>query len=142
MANDAVRGAVVIGVDPGHHVGLAWVDAHGTLLRGEVVEEAELTGLAVGEGVAVALGSGTGSRSARLRLEAAGNVVTLVDERATTEEGRRLYWRAHPPTGWRRWVPVGFRPPPAAIDAYAAYVIALRWLAATAAPPASLRPQG
>lgn len=135
-AADAIRTAVVVGVDPGRHVGLAWVDAHGALLRGEVVAEADLTRLEVGEGVAIALGSGTGSRAARSRLEAAGRIVTLVDERATTEEGRRLYWRDHPPRGWRRCIPVGLRPPPAAVDAYAAYSIALRWLAITGDPPA------
>jgi len=137
----AILGAVVLGVDPGRHVGLAWVDAHGALLHGEVVEEADLTLLEVGEGVAIALGSGTGSKAARSRLEAAGRIVTLVDERATTEEGRRLYWRDHPPRGWRRCIPVGFRPPPLAVDAYAAYAIALRWLAATVPPPAAPRPQ-
>ena len=134
-AADAILGAVVIGIDPGRHVGLAWVDAHGALLRGEVVEEADLARLEVAEGVAIALGSGTGSRGARSLLEAAGRIVTLVDERATTEEGRRLYWRDHPPRGWRRCIPVGFRPPPAGVDAYAAYAIALRWLAFTRGPP-------
>ena len=137
-----VAAAVVIGVDPGRHVGLAWVDTCGALLRAEVVEEGDLARLEVADGVALALGSGTGSRAARVRLEAAGHVVAIVDERATTEEGRRLYWRCHPARGWRRWVPVGLRPPPAAIDAYAAYAIALRWLAATADPPTAPRAQG
>ncbi len=126
----ATSGAVVIGVDPGRNVGLAWVDAHGALLRAEVVTEADLERLDVPAGVAVALGSGTGSRTARARLEAAGRVVTLVDEQATSEEGRRLYWRCQPARGWLRWLPLGLRPPPPAIDAYAAYAIALRWLAA------------
>ncbi|MBW6455398.1 MAG: hypothetical protein K0A98_05885 [Trueperaceae bacterium] len=133
-AGAASGAAVVIGVDPGRNVGLAWVDAHGALLRAEVVDEVELGALEVPEGVAVALGSGTGSRAARTRLEASGLVVSLVDERATSEEGRRLYWRCHPARGWWRWVPLGLRPPPASIDAYAAYAIALRWLASARAP--------
>jgi len=135
VAGAATHDAVVIGVDPGRNVGLAWVDAHGALLRAEVVEVADLARLAVPAGVAVALGSGTGSRTARASLEAAGLIVTLVDERATTEEGRRLYWQCHPARGWRRWLPLGLRPPPAEIDAYAAYAIALRWLALTGGPP-------
>ena len=136
--------AVVVGVDPGRNVGLAWVAADGALLRAEVVDEAALARLAVADGVAVALGSGTGSRAARARLETAGLTVALVDEHATTEEGRRLYWRCHPARGWHRWLPVGLRPPPAAIDAYAAYAIALRWLAATEKPrtPGGVRDQG
>ncbi|MDF1521940.1 MAG: hypothetical protein P1P87_03865, partial [Trueperaceae bacterium] len=79
--------------------------------------------------LAVALGDGTGSREARARLESGGRRVHLVDERATSERGRRLYWRLHPPRGWRRLVPEGMRPPPAGLDAYAAYAIALRFLA-------------
>ena len=141
-AGFAPADAVVIGIDPGRNVGLAWVDAGGTLLRAEVVEEGDLARLEVAAGVAVALGSGTGSRAARVRLEAAGIVAAIVDERATTEEGRRLYWRCHPARGWQRWVPAGLRPPPAAIDAYAAYAIALRWLAATADPATAPRAQG
>lgn len=121
-------GAAVVGIDPGRHVGIAWVTADGRLLRAEVVDLAGLERLAVAPGVAVALGDGTGSRAARTVLERSGAAVTLVDEHATSEEGRRLYWRAHPARGWGRLLPVGLRTPPATLDAYAAYAIALRWL--------------
>lgn len=127
--------AVVVGVDPGRRVGLAWVDAAGRLLRGAVVDRAALARLVPIAGTVVALGDGTGAGDAEAALAAWGASVVRVDERGSSEEGRALYWRVRPPRGWRRWVPPGMRPPPDDLDAYAAYAIALRWLAARDTPP-------
>lgn len=124
--------AVVLGVDPGRRVGLAWVDAAGRLLRSEVVDEAALRDLVACPDLVVAVGDGTGSRAVRAALTEAGARVVTVDERASSEEGRELYWRDHPPRGWQRLLPAGMRTPPRPIDDYAAYAIALRWLAANA----------
>jgi hypothetical protein len=121
--------AIVVGVDPGHRVGLAWVDADGRLVRSSVTDLAALARLEVADGVVVALGDGTGARAARAALERPGRTVVVVDEFATSEEGRRLYWRDHPARGWRRWLPAGMRVAPRPLDDYAAYAIALRWLA-------------
>lgn len=134
--DEATSRAAVVGVDPGRHVGLAWVDHDGGLLRAEVVDAADLAALRVPADVVIALGDGTGSREARAQLEAGGRHVHLVDERATSERGRRLYWRRHPARGWRRLVPEGMRPPPPTLDAFAAYAIALRYLAAPHPDPA------
>lgn len=119
----------MLGVDPGRRVGLAWVASDGRLLRVAVVDASELERLEVPAGAAIALGDGTGSSRVRERLAASGRTVALIDERATSEEGRLLYWRDRPAHGWRRLIPVGFRPPPELLDGYAAYAIALRWLA-------------
>ena len=119
----------VLGVDPGRRIGLAWVASDGRLLRVEVVDAAALAHLEAPEGAAIALGDGTGSHAVRALLEGSGRAVELVDERATSEQGRLLYWRDRPARGWRRWIPVGLRPPPDLLDGYAAYAIALRWLA-------------
>lgn len=125
--------ATVIGVDPGRNVGLAWVDATGRLLRTAVVDVDALDALEVPPGVAVALGDGTGAGAVRARLRAIGVDADLVDERGSSEEGRALHGRERPPRGWRRWVPAGMRGAPADLDAYAAFAIARRWLAARAA---------
>ena len=126
----------VVGVDPGRNVGLAWVDAEGRMLRAEVADLAALARLEVDPDAVVALGDGTGSGEARAALARAGHTVAMVDEFATSEEGRRLYWRDHPVRGWRRWPPAGLRVPPRPLDDYAAYAIALRWLGRTSAAPA------
>lgn len=123
----------VLGVDPGRRVGLAWVASDGRLLHVAVVEASELDRLVGPAGMAIALGDGTGSASVRARLAASGRDVHVVDERATSEAGRVLYWRDRPARGWLRLVPIGFRPPPELLDGYAAYAIALRWLVRRAA---------
>lgn len=123
----------VLGVDPGRRIGLAWVAGDGRLLRVAIVADSDLERLEVPAGATIALGDGTGSPAVRARLAASGLAVELVDERASSEEGRLLYWQDRPAHGWRRLVPVGFRPPPELLDGYAAYAIALRWLART--PP-------
>lgn len=129
-------GAFVVGVDPGRRVGVAWVSSSGELLQAAVVDRETLTRLAPPPGTVVAVGDGTGSSDAVAALGACGVPVVRVDERGSSEEGRRWYWRLRPARGWRRWVPTGMRPPPAELDAFAAYAIALRWLAArdTSAP--------
>jgi hypothetical protein len=126
---DPSVGAAVLGVDPGRNVGLAWVDAQGRLLRAAVTDLGGLAHLEVPLGVVVAVGDGTGTREARAALARPGRSVVVVDEFATSEEGRRLYWRDHPARGWRRWLPAGMRVAPRSLDDYAAYAIALRWLA-------------
>ncbi|MFN2323500.1 MAG: pre-16S rRNA-processing nuclease YqgF [Trueperaceae bacterium] len=133
MQERTTSDTAVLGVDPGRRIGLAWVAADGRLLRVAVVEALELERLEVPAGSAIALGDGTGSSAVRERLAASGHPVDLVDERATSEEGRLLYWRDRPARGWRRLIPVGFRSPPELLDGYAAYAIALRWLASAAA---------
>jgi hypothetical protein len=120
--------ARVLAVDPGLRVGLAWVDGAGGLLRAEVTDLEGLARLEVPAGVVVVVGDGTGMRAARAALTRPGRDVVVVDEHATSEEGRRLYWRDHPPRGWRRWLPAGLRVAPRPVDDYAAYAIALRWL--------------
>ena len=76
---------------------------------------------------AVVLGNGTGSRHWQRQLEGLVPVV-LVDERATTLEGRRRYWELFPPRGWIRLLPSGLRQPPRDWDDVVAQVLLERWL--------------
>ncbi|HEY5256999.1 MAG TPA: hypothetical protein VIJ12_01320 [Candidatus Baltobacteraceae bacterium] len=125
----------VLGVDPGtRKVGYALVDADGTtILRG--IEG--MPGLLPRIGAlaasctieAIALGGGTNVDPVRRLLEQTGLPVHLVDEHETTLEARGLYFRDHPPAGWRRLLPLGLQLPPRPIDDYAAELIARRWLA-------------
>ena len=50
------------------------------------------------------------------------------DEAYSTEEARTLYWELNPPQGWRRLMPLGMLTPPVPLDAYAAVVLARRYL--------------
>lgn len=126
----------VLGIDPGTHkcgyaVTLA-VDAEplaiGIVAPGALA--ATLLPLVRAHGVrAIALGSGTHTAEIRARLQPLGLAVYAVDERETTLLARRRYFRAHPPRGWRRLLPLGMQLPPRPIDDFAALLIAERYLA-------------
>jgi RNase H-fold protein (predicted Holliday junction resolvase) len=132
-----VSDATVLGIDPGtDKCGLAVVTGQAEALYRAVTDLGELP-VVLGEisrrfgPLQVALGNRTGA--ARVEEIIRGALpearVALVGEHRSTEEARRLYWRYHPPTGWRRLVPRGLLLPPEPLDAYAAQVVAQRWLA-------------
>ena len=52
--------------------------------------------------------------------------VLCVDERGTTLEARKLYWRLHRPAWWQRLLPQSMRVPPRPLDDLAAWAIAAR----------------
>ncbi len=53
---------------------------------------------------------------------------SLIDEKNTTVEGRRLYFRHTPRRGWRRIVPLSLQYPPVPVDDFVAWIIGLRYL--------------
>lgn len=120
---------MVAAFDPGRNVGFALVDERGRLLDGQVLTAEDVTKLAIPEHATVVVGGGTGSADL-LRLLAARDVaVVTVDEVGTSLEGRRLYFELNPPALPWRLVPRGLWVPPRPIDDFAAYAIALRYLA-------------
>ena len=123
------RTSVIVAFDPGRNVGVAYVGEDGALRRRAIVTLEEVDRLDVPDDAVVVVGDGTGSAALCARLESRGLVVRTVAEEGTSLEARELYYREHPATGWSRLLPVGMRSPPVAIDDYAAYAIALRWLA-------------
>lgn len=78
---------------------------------------------------AVALGSGTNVNRLAQMLHPLDVPVHVIDESDTTYRARALYFSEHPPTGWRRLLPLGLQVPPGPIDDYAAMLIARRYLA-------------
>lgn len=135
--------AAVIGVDPGRKkAGYALVEMTGAVVTAgiEPIERlpACIAGLAATRPIsAIALGKGTNARAVRASLDPLGLPLHLVDEYETSRGARALYFREHPPRGWRRLVPIGLQLPPRPIDDYAAILIARRFLArgAEAGPP-------
>jgi len=121
---------VLVAFDPGRNVGVAFVSPDGALVRAEVVTPEEAPGLALPAGATVLVGDGTGSASLVKALRSAGHDPVLVPEEGTTLEAKELYFRDHPPGLLMRLVPRGLRWPGRQLDDYAAYAIALRYLAA------------
>lgn len=78
---------------------------------------------------AVALGGGTNTGRLAAILGRLRVPVHVIDESDTTYRARALYFADHPPSGWRRLLPIGLQLPPRPIDDYAAMLIARRYIA-------------
>ena len=76
----------------------------------------------------VILGDGTTHKAAAQKITAAGLKFQIVDEKHTTEEARREYWKKNPPRGWRRLLPTSMQVPPEPVDAIVAEILVRRFL--------------
>lgn len=127
----------VAAVDPGRDkCGLAVVKEDDATLFRRVIRTAELEAeLSAAQKTydfsALVLGNGTTSKRAESRIRKALCVpVHVVDEYRTTELAKRAYWRIHPRTGWRRFLPATMLVPPEPVDDLVAVILARRYLAA------------
>jgi RNase H-fold protein (predicted Holliday junction resolvase) len=127
--------SAVVAVDPGRvKAGWAVVGEDGGIIDAGVVALEQLPGcvaraVAENRAATVAVGRGTNAAAVVRSLKDAGLPIALVDEFETSRRARELYFREHPPRGWRRLVPQGLLTPPRAVDDYAAVLIARRFLA-------------
>jgi len=127
---------LVMGIDPGRDkCGVAVLNAAGDIKFQRVVPTEELDraikSLAAEFDIAtVILGDGTTHKSAAEKISAAGLTFRLVDEKHTTEEARRLYWKKNPPHGWRKLLPTSMQVPPEPVDAIVAEILVRRYLEA------------
>ena len=75
------------------------------------------------------IGNGTTSREAQGKLaQIAALEVIVRDEYRTTELAKKEYWKANPPKGWRRLIPVTMQVPPVPVDDFVAVILACRYL--------------
>jgi hypothetical protein len=118
---------MLIALDPGKNLGVAWVSKDGKLLRHQIVTLEELQTLEVSDATII-VGDGTGSDVVQKMLRARGLKFVVINEEGTTLEARPLFFRDNPPKGLMRLLPKGLWSPPDSIDDYAAYAIALRYL--------------
>lgn len=130
------REELLLGVDPGRSkTGVALVRGDGTIMETRVILmdsfAAGLQAFVLGSAISVCvLGNGTTSASMEAVLKKLFPQVPLqvVNEAHSTEEARRLYWVVHPPTGWRKLLPLGLQVPPENLDGLAAAVLVRRYL--------------
>lgn len=123
----------ILAIDPGREkCGVAVLAADGTVLLQEVIPTARLadvTGALLARyAPTVVMGNGTTSAAAKACVEELGHEVNLVDEYRTTDAAKCAYWAAHPPRGWRRFVPRGMLVPPVPVDDFVAVILAQRYL--------------
>lgn len=120
----------ILAIDPGRAKhGVAVVAPDGACLARAVVAPDELIARVRAESarhgpLRLLLGDGTGHRETQQALVAAGFTLEIVPERDTTRHARARYFREHPPTGWRRLLPLGLLVPPRPIDDFAALLLA------------------
>ena len=123
-----------MGIDPGRDkCGVAILTAAGEIKYQHVVPTEELD--AVIKNLAaqfdiekVILGDGTTHKAAAKKISAAGLTFQLVDEKHTTEEARREFWKKNPPHGWRKFLPTSMQVPPEPVDAIVAEILVRRFL--------------
>lgn len=124
-----------MGIDPGRDkCGVAVLTAAGEIKFQRVVATEELDtvikNLAAELKInSVILGDGTTHKAAAQKVSAAGLKFQLVDEKHTTEEARREYWKKNPPRGWRKLLPTSMQVPPEPVDAIVAEILVRRFLA-------------
>jgi hypothetical protein len=119
---------LIIALDPGKNLGIAFVEGDGLLLWCEVITIAGLKTLDVPPDSTFVVGDGTGYEKVLEVLSERGLTYHLVNEKGTTLEARPLYFKDHPPKGVLRFLPKGMWAAPRNLDDYAAYAIALRYL--------------
>lgn len=125
----AANPELIVALDPGRNIGVAFVSGEGRLGFHKVLTVAQLETLAFPAGATVLVGDGTGSAVVQELLTKRGLSCEVVDEWGSSLAARSLYFRDHPPTGLQRFLSRGMRTPPELIDDYAAYALALAYLA-------------
>ena len=125
---------MLMGIDPGRDkCGVAVLTAAGEIKFQRVVATEELDTViknlaAEFQIESVILGDGTTHKAAAQKVTTAGLKFQLVDEKHTTEEARREYWKRNPPRGWRRLLPTSMQVPPEPVDAIVAEILVRRVL--------------
>ena len=123
-----------MGIDPGRDkCGVAVLTTSGEIKFQRVVMTEELDSVikslaAQFDIERVILGDGTTHKAAAKKISAAGLMFELVDEKHTTEEARREYWKKNPPHGWRRLLPTSMQVPPEPVDAIVAEILVKKYL--------------
>jgi hypothetical protein len=119
---------LIIALDPGQNLGIAFVEDDGRLLWCEVISLESLKTLDVPPHSTFVVGDGTGHERVLQVLRERGFLYEVVDEVGTTLEARSLYFKDYPPKSLLRFLPRGMWAAPRNLDDYAAYAIALRYL--------------
>lgn len=125
----------IAALDPGRDkCGFAVLDEDGRVLSQRVIETqnliAEITTAKATYGFSrLVMGNGTTSKEARQRLSEVPALEILIrDEYRTTEMAKGEYWKANPPKGWRRLLPVTMQVPPVPVDDFVAVILGRRYL--------------
>ena len=125
---------IVIGIDPGRkRCGISVVDSvQGTLKRSLVSSLALMDKLTIYKSdypdSVIVCGDSASSKDLMKSLNTLNYDVIYIDEKNSTLEGRKLYWKRHKKPWWALLIPKTMLHPKRRIDDYAATVIAKRYI--------------
>ena len=127
---------MILAIDPGRDkCGIVVMDKNSDIKFQSVIETSSLKSKILElsntlELNIIILGDGTTSNAAKQLISTTlpDILVKIVDERHTTEEARKLYWKKNPPQGWRRLLPTSMQVPPVPVDDLVAEILARRFL--------------
>lgn len=133
---------MIFSIDPGSEkTGIAVIRQDGTLVEKHIIPTAALLSVLQDKTqqytiAHIVMGDGTNHKPLQVQVEQwlQSNRVpidfSLVNEKFTTVEGRRLYFQYTPLRGWRRFIPRAWQYPPAPVDDFVAWIIGKRYLEA------------
>ena len=123
---------IIIAIDPGtKKCGYAVVDSNLSVLQREVISTEKITkaiedSLNIYKINKIILGNGTNYKNIekRLKNQFPQLKIILIEEEFSTLEARKKYFKAHPPRGILKLIPLSLRVPPSHYDDFAAVLLA------------------
>lgn len=127
----------IAALDPGRDkCGFAVVAMDGSVVTQKIIDTITMTEAikeaTEGHGCCrLVMGNGTTSSAARERIakEFPELEVEMVDEYNTTQLAKGEYWKANPPRGLKKLIPITMQVPPVPVDDYVAVILARRYIA-------------
>jgi len=126
---------IIIAIDPGtKKCGYAVVDSNLSVLKREVISTEKIVkniedSLNIYKINKVILGNGTNYKNIEKRLKNhfPELKIILIEEEFSTLEARKKYFKAHPPQGILKLIPLSLRVPPCHYDDFVAVLLAEKY---------------
>lgn len=131
---------MIAAIDPGSEkTGVAVLGDDGSLAEKKIIPTGELEVYLTEayrqyDFTHIVMGDGTNHKRLQpvaeqwIRRQAPAVTFSLIDEKNTTVEGRKMYFKYTPRRGWRRFVPLSLQYPPEPVDDFVAWIIGLRYI--------------
>ena len=126
---------IIIAIDPGtKKCGYAVVDSNLSVLQRKVIPTEKIAGT-IGDSLniykinKIILGNGTNYKNIEKRLKNhfPRLKIILIEEEFSTLEARKKYFKAHPPRGILKLIPLSLRVPPCHYDDFVAVLLAEKY---------------
>ena len=126
---------IIIAIDPGtKKCGYTVVDSNLSVLQREVISTEKIAGaiedsLNIYKMNKVILGNGTNYKNIEKRLKNhfPRLKIILIEEKFSTLKARKKYFKAHPPRGILKLIPLSLRVPPCHYDDFVAVLLAEKY---------------